>query len=154
MVGFPPSARRLLPDWVGFEDLLEDVPNGSVILWDETHISLHARGAMTKAGRNIGTFINLSRQRTQTLIIIVQEARQLDVNAVSQADVIIIKEMTEISRNFERKELRALTEKARVALKTVHNRKSWAWVHSEPGDFEGLIENITASFWKPAISAA
>ena len=110
---------------------------------------------MSAAGRGIGSMVNLARQRQQTLIFIVQEARQLDVNVISQADVIVVKELSEISRDFERKELKRYTDKARAAFSTVKgNRQRWAWVHSEAADFEGLVENELATFWRPALSHA
>ena len=89
-------------------DRLEDVPAGSCVLLDEAYLQLHARNSMSKDGRDIGSLVNLSRQRGQTLIFVVQESRQLDINAISQADVIAIKELSEISKEFEPKAIRAL----------------------------------------------
>ena len=71
----PPSARRLLPEWVGVMDRLEDVPPGAVILLDEAYVNLHARNSMSREGRDIGTIVKGSRQKSQSLIFIVQEAR-------------------------------------------------------------------------------
>ena len=155
VVGLPGSARKLLPEWVGVMDRLEDVPPGAAVLLDEAYIQLHARNAMSKQGRDIGTMVNLSRQKRQTLIFIVQEARQLDINAISQADVIAIKDLSELSREFERKELRGFTDKARMAFASIAaDRRPWTWVYSETADFTGLIENQLATFWKPALSHA
>ena len=153
VVGLPASGRKMLPDWVGVMDQLEDVPPGAAILLDEAYIRLHARNSMSKAGRDIGTMVNLSRQRRQTLVFVVQEARQLDVNAISQADVIAVKDLSELSREFERKELRAFTDKARVAFSAVvGDRRRWTWVYAETTDEAGMVENSLASFWKPALS--
>ena len=66
------------------------------------------------------------------MIFIVQEARQLDVNAISQADVIAVKELSEISRDFERRELKRFTDKASTALARLKsNRQRWTWVYSD-----------------------
>jgi hypothetical protein len=149
------SLQRLLPDSIGVVERLEDVPNGAVVLIDEAYLELHARNSMSESGRRIGAMVNLARQRNQTLIFIVQEARQLDVNIISQADVIVVKELTEISQGFERKELQRFTARARAAFATVKgNPQRWTWVHSESADFEGLVENELASFWRPALSHA
>ena len=112
VVGIPSTARKLLPEWIGYADRLEDVPPKAVILLDESYIKYHARDSMSDEGRTVGQLVNLSRQRQQSLIFIVQEARQLDVNAISQADVIAVKELSEISREFERRELKPFTDKA------------------------------------------
>ena len=117
-------------------------------------MTYHARGSMTADGRTIGQAVNLSRQRGQTLIFVVQELRQLDVNVVSQADVVAIKELSEISREFERKELRKVTDRARAAFAAtpVQDKRGLTWIHSEPTAFQGLTRNEMPSFWKPALS--
>ena len=155
VVGLPPSARKWLPEWIGMADRLEDVPPKAVVLLDEAYIQLHARTSMSAAGRSIGPAVNLSRQRDQTLIFIVQEARQLDINVISQADVIAIKQLSEISREFERRELRKITDRARAEFSTIQgDRRKWTWVYSEKADFSGLVENQLPSFWRPALSRA
>jgi len=155
VVGLPTNARKFLPEWAGVADRLEDVPPQAVVLLDEAYIQLHARTSMSEAGRAIGPAVNLSRQRGQTLIFIVQEARQLDVNVISQADVIAVKELSELSKEFERRELRKLTDKARAEFNTIQgDRRKWTWVYSEKADFSGLVENQLASFWRPSLSQA
>lgn len=155
VVGLPSNASNLLPEWVGVADSLEDVLPHAVVLIDEAYLQLHARTSMSEAGRAVGPLVNLSRQRGQTLIFIVQEARQLDVNVISQADVVAIKDLSEISREFERRELRSFTDRARAEFSTLKgDRRRWAWVYSESADFSGLVENSLASFWRPALSRA
>ena len=155
VVGLPQAARKLLPSWVGCVDRLEEVPPKAVVLVDESYVRFHARDSMGAEGRTVGQLVNLSRQRDQTLIFIVQEGRQLDVNAISQADVIAVKELSEISRDFERRELKRFTDKARAAFVGVKgNRQRWTWVHSEAAGEVGLVENELASFWKPSLSKA
>ena len=88
VVGLPAKAHKLLPDWVGTMDRLDDVPPKAVVLIDESYIRYHSRATMASEGRDIGSLINLSRQKEQTLLFIVQEARQLDINIVSQMDVL------------------------------------------------------------------
>ena len=83
IVGLPTRAHKYLPDWLGTQDRLEDVPRGAVVLLDESYLQLHSRASMNQAGRSIGNLINLSRQNRQTLLFDVPDARQLDVNVVS-----------------------------------------------------------------------
>ncbi len=109
VVGLHTKALKLLPDWIGTAESLEQVPAKSVVLVDESYLRFHARSSMGLDGRSIGRLINLSRQKEQTLIFIVQEARQLEVNIVSQVDVLAVKEMSELSRDFERPQLRKNT---------------------------------------------
>ena len=155
VVGLPSNAVKLLPDWIGVMDRLEDVPNGSVVLVDEAYLSLHARTGMSEAGRSIGNDINLTRQKSQSLLFVAQEARQLDVNVVAQADVLAIKELSELSRGYELPQLQRLTDKARAAFQMVKgNKKKWTWVYADKANFEGMIANELPSFWKPSLSHA
>ena len=155
VVGLPEAARKFLPDSIGAVDRLEDVPTNAVALIDEAYLAFNARNAMTRDGRDIGSMINLSRQKAQSLFFVVQEARQLDVNIVAQLDALVIKESTEISRQFERPELRVFTDRARAAFATVQgDRRQWSWVHSERSGFAGLLRNPLPSFWRPALSRA
>jgi len=134
---------------------LEDVPPKAIVLVDESYIHYHSRASLASDGRDIGRLINLSRQKDQTLIFIIQEARQLDVNIVSQIDVLAVKELSEFSRGFERPQLRKLTDKASIAFQTLQgDRRQWSWVHSEPTDYEGLVRNELPSFWSPRLSRA
>ena len=102
-------------------------------------------GSAADFGRREDGLINLSRQKEQTLLFIVQEARQLDVNIVSQIDVLVIKELSDLSRGFERPQLRAVADKARAAFAAVEKKhQEWAWVYSERANHEGLVRNELA----------
>ena len=77
--------------------------------------------------------INLSRQKKLSLIFISQEARQIDVNILSQLDWVAVKEPSELSMEFERRELRKFTDKARLEFGAIRgDRRPWTWVYSEP----------------------
>ena len=151
----PPSLRKLLPDWIGVVQGMADVPSDAVVLIDEAYLLLHSRDSMSRAGRSIGPLINLSRQKKLSLIFISQEARQIDVNILSQLDWVAVKEPSELSMEFERRELRRFTDKARLEFGAIRgDRRSWTWVYSEPADFSGIVKNELASFWRPALSHA
>ena len=155
VIGLPAEAQKLLPDWVGTMDRLENVPPRAVVLVDESYLHYRSRASMAADGRDIGSLINLSRQKEQTLFFIVQEARHLDVNIVAQIDVLAVKDLSDLSSGFERPQLRRLTDKARTTFQTVQgDRWGWTWIHSEPADYEGLVPNQLASFWTPRLSRA
>ena len=133
---------------MGTADSIDEVPEGAVVLIDESYLQHHARASMAEAGRNIGNLINLSRQRNQTLLFIGQAGRQLDINIISQADVIAIKELSELSREFERPQLRRLTDNARLAFALISgDKRKMTWVYSQTANHEGLVKNESPSFW-------
>ncbi len=151
----PASLRALLPKEIGVVQRLEDVPPGAAVLIDEAYLAFGARNSMTAAGRGIGELVNLSRQRGWSLIFVTQDSRQLDVNILSQADVIAIKGVNEIGREFERRELRQFTDRAAAAFATIQgDRRPWTWVYSTKTGFSGLVRHEPASYWRPALSNA
>ena len=151
----PASLRALLPNEIGVVQRLEDIPPRAAVLIDEAYLTFGARSAMTAAGRSVGALVNLSRQRSWSLIFITQDSRQLDVNILSQADVIAIQAVSEIGREYERRELRAFTDRAAAAFATVQgDPRPWTWVYSTKTGFSGLVRHEPASYWRPALSNA
>lgn len=98
VAGLPKDARKLLPDWIGMAASLEDVPPKSVVLVDEAYMPYHARSSMAAQARAMSQLVNLSRQREQTLIFVSQEARQIDRNIASSANVMIFKDLGMLQR--------------------------------------------------------
>jgi len=153
IVGAPSEARKLLPDWIGLVPSLEDLPTQSIAVMDEAYLYYHARQSTTERSTAMSQFLNLSRQRDQTLIFVSQEARQIDKNIVSAANVVIFKELGVLQLGFERSELRKLASKAQQALASIPGKKSRSsYVDSSDTDFHGLLENDLPSFWKPSLS--
>ena len=151
----PASLRSLLPREIGVVQRLEDIPPRAAVLIDEASLNFGARNSMTTSGRGIGELVNLSRQRGWSLIFVTQDSRQLDVNILSQADVIAIKGVNEIGREFERRELRPYIDRAAAAFATVQgDRRPWTWVYSTKTGFAGLVRHEPASYWRPALSNA
>ena len=151
----PASLRSLLPREIGVVQRLEDIPPRAAVLIDEASLNFGARNSMTTSGRGIGELVNLSRQRGWSLIFVTQDSRQLDVNILSQADVIAIKGVNEIGREFERRELRQFTDRAAAAFAAIQgDRRPWTWVYSTKTSFSGLVRHEPASYWRPALSNA
>ena len=149
------TLQRLLPLWIGVVQDLRLIPQNAVVLVDEAYLQFHARNSMSEAGRSIGSMVNLSRQKGWSLIFVVQESRQLDLNIISQLDWLAVKELTDISADFDRREIRRFTDKARLQFQTLQgDKRPWTWFHSERPQFEGLVRNGLPSFWRPSLSRA
>jgi len=153
VVGAPDHARKLLPDWIGIAPTLEDLPPDCIALVDEAYMLYHSRRSMTQANKAMSQSLNLSRQRNQTVIIVSQEARQVDKNIASSASVVVFKELGILQQEFDRPELRKLMGQATEALAGTHgDKRRWAHVFSPDADFLGLLPNQLPSFWKPSLS--
>jgi len=153
VVGAPPQAAKLLPDWIGIVPTIEDLPPDSIAVVDEAYIHFHARRSMAQESAAMSQQLNLSRQRNQTLIFVSQEARQVDRNIASSASVVIFKEMGMLQPEFDRPELRKLVEQANHAMAGLNSdKRRWAFVYSPDADYQGLLESQLPGFWKPSMS--
>lgn len=155
VVGLPGGRAKELPDWLGSVPTLDDLPRDSIALIDEAYLTYHARNSMSEQNRSISQILNLSRQRNQTLIFITQEARQLDKNITSVADVVIFKKPSALQIELERPELRPIARRAHAAfskLNSSHAKQSY--VFSPDSDYEGLLDNRLPSFWSQRLSTA
>jgi len=153
VVSIGSHARSYLPDWIGIAPDLEDLPINTVALVDEAYLPFHSRRSMAEENMAMSQMLNLSRQRNQTLIFVAQEARQVDRNIASSANVIVFKEMGMLQPEFDRRELRKLVGQAKETLGGVRgDKRPWSYVYSPDTDYMGLLENKLASFWKPSLS--
>jgi len=136
VVGVPASARKLLPDWIGIASSLEEVPPRAIALVDEAYLAYHARGSMARESKAMSQFLNLSRQRDQTLIFVSQEARQVDRNIASSANVVIFKDLGMLQLAFDRPELNKLATQAKDAFAGIKgDKRGWAFVYAPDNDF-------------------
>ncbi len=153
VVAMSKEARKLLPDWIGMAASLEDVPPKAVVLVDEAYISYHARSSMAAEAKVMSQLVNLSRQREQTLVFVSQEARQLDKNIASSANVVIFKDLGILQLEYDRRELNKIATNAHQAFTTITTgRRKWAYVYSPDSDFMGLVESSLPTFWSEKLS--
>lgn len=153
VVALPKAAQKLLPEWIGFAEDLEEVPHDSIVLIDEAYISYHSRGSVNARSKAMSQIINLSRQRNQTLVFVSQEARQIDRNIASSANVVIFKELGMLQLEFDRSELNKLARHAKTQFDGINgDKRGWSYIYSPEVDFLGLMQNALPSFWKPSLS--
>ena len=155
VIGFPAPAVKLLPDWIGTAETLEELPRNCIALIDEAYLSFHARASQTRAHRQMSESLGLSRQRNQVLIFVSQEARQIDKNISSSASVVAFKELQILQLLFERSELRTLAQKAEEGFRSVAgDRRGWTYVYAPNANVAGMLRNDLPTFWKPGLSNA
>ncbi|MFC1919836.1 hypothetical protein ACFLWX_03505 [Chloroflexota bacterium] len=154
VVGAPETAQNLLPDWVGIVPNLEMLPPNSIGLVDEAHLKYHARQSNVGVSVLMSKLLNLSRQKSQTIVFVSQEARQLDRNIVSSADVIIFKDLGLLQAEFERRELNKIAMQAKQAFNSLKgDRRGWNYIYSPYHDFVGPLKNTLPSFWGSKLSS-
>ena len=153
VVGVSEEGQRFLPNWLGVIQDLADAPPKSIVLIDEAYIQYHARESQKAQSKEMSRILNLSRQREQTLIFVTPEARQVDRNIASSANVVVFKDLGILQLEFDRPELNKLATEARRAFGTVEgDRRESSYVYSPDTDFVGLLENRLPSFWTSKLS--
>ena len=153
VVGVPAAARNLLPDWIGMVASLDDLPNKAIAIIDEAYLHYHARGSQAQESKAMSQALNLSRQKEQTIIFVTQEARQVDRNIASSANIIVFKDLGILQLQFERPELNQLATQAKEAFRPINgDKRRWSYVYAPDTDFQGLLENELPTFWKPGLS--
>jgi hypothetical protein len=153
VLGLPRQGQGLLPDWIGVVQNLDNIPPESIVLVDEAYLRYHSRESLAASNIEMSRVLNLSRQMEQTLIFISQEARQVDKNIASSANVMVFKDLGMLQLEFDRPELSRIATQAKQALEKVKgDKRRWSYIHSPDKDFLGLLENSLPSFWNNKLS--
>lgn len=153
VLGMPQQALKYLPEWLGVVNGPEEVPENSTLLVDETHLRYNARDSQKQVNREISRIINLSRQKQLTLLFVSQQARTIDRNIASSADVLIIKEPEPLQVEFERREINKLMKTAAEKFQGIkENRTKWSLVYSPARNFFDMLTNELPSYWTEKLS--
>jgi len=153
VIALPKQCENLLPTWIGIRNSLDEVPPGSISLVDEAYLANHARDWAKAESREICRLLNLSRQQQKTIAFITQQSRHLNLDIVSSANVIVVKNPGMLQPGFERPELRKIMTEAKLAFDSIKgDPKAWSYVYSPEAGFSGLVENSLPSFWSKKLS--
>lgn len=155
VVGFPRRSAHLLPPWCRNVARLEDAPEGSVTLLDETYTAYMARGSQSSQSKKLLNILGMSRKKKQLLLFVAHQSSQIDVDIARHIDVIVIKQPTLLQIGLDRPVLRDILSKARNSFEQIRgDKRKYSYVISDIAGFEGMIENNLPSFWTEEISMA
>jgi len=150
--GLPEEKTHLLPDFITPIYNL-DLPEGSIILFDEAYISFHARSPLSSINKAMDTLSGLVGQKGILGLFVSQQSRKLDVGVISAADGLFFKMPSMLQAKFERPEIRRLSESVYEKFKSIDdNKKVYTYVMTD--DFEGFVTNPTPTFWTEELSKA
>jgi len=89
------------------------------------------------------------------MIFVSQEARQIDKNIASSANLVVIKNPGIMQLGFERVQFRKiLAEATRMFAAIDKDKNKWSYVYSPESNFTGMMQNSLPSFWTPGLSKA
>lgn len=139
-----------MPSWIKVVDKVEDLENNSFVLIDEGGILFSSRNAMSNANKLLSELILVARHKNLTILFISQNSSNLDINILRQADFLILKPSSLLQKDFERKIVQKLYDKAEEDFKRFKDDKGATHIYSS--NFIGFVSNPLPSFWGEKIS--
>lgn len=143
--------EETLPHWIKCVNE-PDAPNGSFLLVDEGGITFNSRESLSDANKLLSKLLLVARHKDLSVLFISQNSANVDVNALRQADYLLLKKPSLLQAGFERKEISEIYEKARDGFKKYAELKGVFYAYSDA--FTGFAESVLPSFWTEKTSKA
>jgi hypothetical protein len=138
-----------LPDWIEQTEDIFDVPEGSIVLFDEASLSIAARNAMSRYSKDVSGLLAISRHQGLTIIFCSQHSGLVDVNVLRMADVFIFKILSweEVSSPAEHEKISPLLSYLKYMMPTSNEESLFT-----DGEKWYLVRTPLPSFWSDNIS--
>ncbi len=144
--------EKTIPNWINCVQSLTDVKNGSMLLVDEGGILFSSRSAFSSANKLLSELVLVSRHKDLSVIFISQNSSNIDVNALRQADFLLLKKPSLLQSGFERKAVQKIYEQQAQGFKDYAAERGLFYVFSDA--FQGFASNSLPSFWTDAAGKA
>ncbi|MFH1750920.1 MAG: zonular occludens toxin domain-containing protein [Candidatus Micrarchaeota archaeon] len=143
--------KESLPKWIHCIENLDEIRNGSFILVDEGGIVFSARRALSDANKILSELLLISRHKDISVLFISQNSANLDINALRQADYLLLRKSALLQKDFERKKIREVYLQAKGLFeKHGKDKQKITYVYSD--EFSGLVANPLPTFWSEGAS--
>ncbi len=139
-----------VPDWINVVTTVDQIPNSSVVLIDEGGIAFSSRKSMSNANQLLSELLMIARHKSLTILFITQNSSNLEVNALRQADFLVLKPSSLLQKDFERKIIKELYESVSSDFSALKDTEGLAYIHSDK--FRGFVSNELPSFWSTDVS--
>ncbi|HYD03635.1 MAG TPA: zonular occludens toxin domain-containing protein [Alphaproteobacteria bacterium] len=139
-----------LPAWIHVAETLEDIADGSYVLIDEGGILFNSRQGFSDANQLLSKLLLVARHKDLSIMFISQNSSNLEINAIRQADYLVLKPSSLLQLDFERKKIKEIYEEALEDFKKYKNVKGLTYVYSD--SFTGFVTNPLPTFWSTNIS--
>jgi hypothetical protein len=139
-----------LPEWIKTVNNIEEINNNSVILIDEGGIEFSSRKAMSNANNLLSEILLIARHKDLSVIFITQNSANLEINAIRQADYLILKPSSLLQKDFERKKIKTIYENADSDFEELKDTLGLTYIFSD--EFLGFVTNSLPNFWNDNVS--
>jgi len=141
---------RKVPKWIKVVDNLEDIPNNSYLIVDESGISFSSRSSMSNANKLLSELLLISRHKSISIIFITQNSANIEINTLRQADYLLFKKSSLLQLDFERKKIKDIYQQVGDGFERFKDDKGLTYVYSDA--YQGFISNSLPSFWTEGLS--
>ncbi|MGV8172232.1 MAG: hypothetical protein ACP5OA_06090 [Candidatus Woesearchaeota archaeon] len=139
-----------LPAWMHVIEDIEHIENNSYILIDEGGILFNARQGFSDANQLLSKLLLIARHKDLSIIFISQNSSNLEINAIRQADYLVLKPSSLLQLDFKRKKIKEIYVEASEDFSKYKNMKGLTYIYSDT--FKGFVSNPLPTFWTQNIS--
>ena len=139
-----------LPSYIHTIDHIDEIKNDSVILIDEGGIEFSSRNAMTDANKLLSEILLIARHKDLSVIFITQNSSNLEINAIRQADYLLLKPSSLLQKDFERKKIKDIYEEVEDDYKQHKDTTGILYIYADK--FRGFVTNTLPTFWSDKVS--
>jgi predicted AAA+ superfamily ATPase len=143
---------KTLPRWINVIDDIQDIPTDSVILIDEGGILFSSRDSMSDANKMLSSLLLVARHKDVSVVFISQNSSNLELNAIRQADYILLKPSSLLQKDFERQKIKQIYSEVSEKFGEYEKFLGLTYVYSDV--FRGFVTNDLPSFWNENVSKA
>jgi len=155
--GMPVQARKALPKWITHMNTLEEVSTAkpSIVIIDEAAFTANSRRAMQESNIEWLQLIAICRHKDHLLIFVSQHNRQLDVQILADADLVIMKRPSLLHLRFTRPEFKPELEQAYEQFQAIKgDTRKFAYVVDYHNGNAKMLKCKLPKFWSERISKA
>lgn len=142
--------RGELPHWIHTIDDIEFIENNSYVLIDEGGILFNARQGFSDANQLLSKLLLIARHKDLSIMFISQNSSNLEINAIRQADYLVLKPSSLLQLDFERKKIKDIYIEASEDFARYKRTKGLTYIYSDT--FKGFVSNPLPTFWTTSIS--
>jgi len=139
-----------LPKWIRAIDDIELIENNSYVLIDEGGILFNARQGFSDANQLLSKLLLIARHKDLSIMFISQNSSNLEINAIRQADYLVLKPSSLLQLDFERKKIKEIYVEASEDFSRYKKTKGLTYIYSDT--FKGFVSNPLPTFWTQNIS--
>lgn len=144
--------QKSLPKWIQVAEEINDIPNGSVVLIDEGGILFSSRESMSSPNKLLSSLLLIARHKDISILFISQNSSNLELNAIRQADFLLLKPSSLLQKDFERKKIKDIYTEIQEKFDEYKNQVGITYIYSDV--YNGFVTNELPSFWSEEVSKA